>query len=68
MVLLFAGRCYEAEMCAILLPLRCAFAWNFFLSKVNILKFWPKTVDYTGVLTEIEVFVCGLFSPKRKVL
>ena len=31
--LLLTGRCYEAESCAILLPLRCAFAWYAFLPK-----------------------------------
>ena len=31
---LLVGRCYEAEICTILLPFRCAFAWYpFFLPK-----------------------------------
>ena len=34
-LLLVTRRCYEAEICVILLPLRCAFAW--FLSKSNFL-------------------------------
>ena len=32
--LLLAGRCYEAEICAILLLLRCPFVWY---------PFWPKS-------------------------
>ena len=28
------GVCYEAEICAILLPLRCAFAWYCFFAEV----------------------------------
>ena len=32
-VLLHAGRCYKAEICTILLPLRCALAWYDFLPK-----------------------------------
>ena len=33
-LLLLNGRCYEAEICAILLPLRCSFRWY---------PFWPKS-------------------------
>ena len=37
----------EAEICAILLPLRCAFAWYDFFAKVKFFIFWPKTMDYS---------------------
>ena len=36
-LLLHSGRCYEAEICAILFLLRCPFIW---------FPFWPKTMDY----------------------
>ena len=47
-LLLQNGRCYEAEICAILLLLRCPFRWYplFFLPKSKFLRFWPKTMDY----------------------
>ena len=45
-LLLQNGRCYEAEVCAILLLLRCPFQWNPFFAKVKIFRFWPKTMDY----------------------
>ena len=45
-LLLFTGKCYEAEICAILLLLRCSFRWNHFFAKVKIFRFWPKTMDY----------------------
>ena len=45
--LLLTGRCYEAEIYAILLPLRCAFAWYPFFAYVKIFNFWPKTMDYS---------------------
>ena len=32
-ILLLAARRYEAEICAILLPLRCSFTWYHFLPK-----------------------------------
>ena len=41
-ILLLAGRCYEAEICAILLPLRCSFTWYNFLPKSNISDFGRK--------------------------
>ena len=43
-LLLLAGRCYETETCAILLPLRCSFKWY---PKLKIFRFWPKTMDYS---------------------
>ena len=46
-LLLHSGRCYEAEICAILLPLRCSFRWHQFLTEVKIFIFWPKTMDYS---------------------
>ena len=46
LLLLLAGRCYEAKIYTILLPFRCAFAWYpLFFTKVKILSFWPKTMD-----------------------
>ena len=120
-LLLENGRCYEAEICTILLLLRCPFRWNPFFAKVKIFRFWPKTMDYNKAFwpksrslfvvlllqnercyeaeicaillllrcpfrrnpfldfgqkpwtiircfTEIEVILCGPFSPKCKVL
>ena len=46
-LLLQNGRCYEAEICAILLLLRCAIAWYCFFAKVKIFIFRPKTMDYS---------------------
>ena len=45
-ILLPSGRCYEAEICTILLLLRCPFRWNPFFTKVKMFRFWPKTMDY----------------------
>ena len=36
------GRCYEPEICAILLPLRCSFRWYIFLLKSNFSVFGQK--------------------------
>ena len=41
-LLLHSGRCYEAEICAILLPLRCPFRWNPFLPKSKFSDFGLK--------------------------
>ena len=41
-LLLQNGRCYEAEICAILLLLRCPFRWNPFLLKSNFSDFGQK--------------------------
>ena len=41
-LLLQNGRCYEAEICAILLLLRCPFRWNPFLTKSNFSDFGQK--------------------------
>ena len=42
MVLLIQnGRCYKAEICSILFPLRCAIAWYYFLHvllSMNLIK------------------------------
>ena len=46
-LLLNAGRCYEAEICAILLPFRSAFEWYDFFAKVKTFRVWLKTMDYT---------------------
>ena len=40
------GGCYGAEICAILLLLRCSFTWYPFFAKVEIFRIWPKTMDY----------------------
>ena len=61
---LLARRCYE--ICAILLPLRCAFARNHFLPKSKFSDSGRK--PWTVVLTEIEVIVCVPFTPCWKVL
>ena len=45
-LLLLTGRCYEAEICTILLLLRCPFRWYPFFARVKIFRFWPKTMDY----------------------
>ena len=63
-LLLLTGRCYEAEICDILLLLRFPFRWNRFLSKS---KFWPKTMD--GVLAEIELILWSFYYASwKKVL
>ena len=41
-LLLLAGRCYEAETCTILLPLRYSFAWYLFLPKSKSSDFGRK--------------------------
>ena len=46
LLLLLAGTCYEAEICAVLLPLRCAFAWYDFLPKSKLSKF---LAEYHGL-------------------
>ena len=46
-LLLHSGRCYEAEICAILFLLRCPFMWYHFLPKSKFSDFWPKTMDYS---------------------
>ena len=46
-LLLLAGRCYEAEICAIMLPLRSALAWNHFWQKSKFSVFGQKTMDYS---------------------
>ena len=43
---LLTGRCYEAEIYTILLPLRCAFAWYHFLPKSKLSVSGLKTMDY----------------------
>ena len=45
----------------------------FFLTKVKFFSFWPKTMDYNymyivRVLTEIELILCGPFTPRWKEL
>ena len=45
-LLLHSGRCYEAEICAIMFLLRCPFIWYPFFAEVKIFIFWPKTMDY----------------------
>ena len=46
-LLLLNGRCYEAEICIILLLLiyMCVCMESFF-AEVKIFIFWPKTMDY----------------------
>ena len=47
-LVLLTGRCYEAEICTILLLLRCLpFHMVSFLAEVKIFSFWPKTMDYS---------------------
>ena len=41
-LLLHAGRCYEGEICDILLPLRCGFVWYHFLPKLKFSDFGQK--------------------------
>ena len=41
-LLLQNGRCYAAEICAILLLLKCTFRWNSFLPKSNFSDFGQK--------------------------
>ena len=62
--LLEDGRCYEVEICAILLLLRCPFRWNPFSQKSKFSDFVQKpwTIYNKGVLAEIVVILCGLFT------
>ena len=46
-LLLCDGKCYEAEICTILLLLRRSFRWYPFFPKVKLFRFWPKTMDYS---------------------
>ena len=54
-LLLLAGRLYEAEICSILLPLRCAFTWYYFFPKSNFSVSGRNPWTIVSVLTEIEV-------------
>ena len=65
-LLLQNGRCYEAEICAILFLLDTLSDGMFFFAKVKLFRFWPKTME--GVLAEIVIILCGPFTPKWKVL
>ena len=44
---LLSGRCYEAEICAILLLLRLCFCMVSCFTVVESFRFWPKTMDYS---------------------
>ena len=75
-LLLLTGRCYEAEICGILLLLRCPFRWNPFLPKSNFSDcgqkpwtinkaFWPKSRSFFVVLLLLtgrcyEVEICTI--------
>ena len=53
-VLLFlAGRCYEAEVCVILLTFRYSFIWCPFFAEVKIFRFWPKTM--VSIFAEVQI-------------
>ena len=69
-LLLLTGRCYEAEICAILLLLRCSFRWYPFLPKSKFSDFGrkPWTIYKSGVLSEIELIFRGPVTPHWKVL
>ena len=43
-LLLLTGRCYESEICANLLPLRCSFQWNPFPPKSTVSGQEPWTI------------------------
>ena len=45
-LLLLAGRCYEAEICVNSAALEMCFCTVSFLAKFKIFSFWPKTMDY----------------------
>ena len=47
LLLLLAGGCYEAGICTILLPFRCAFGYVSLFAEVKIFSFWPKIMDYS---------------------
>ena len=49
-ILLLTGRCYEAEICTILLLLRCPFRWHPFLPKSKISKSGQKPWTIVHVL------------------
>ena len=46
-LLLQNGRCYEAEISAILLLLEMLFLMISCFAKIEIFPFWPKTMDYS---------------------
>ena len=45
--LLFAGRCYEVEVCASVLLVRCSLQMVSFFCHIKMFSFWPKTMDYS---------------------
>ena len=56
---LLTGRCYEAEICAILLPLRCPLGWYpFFKTFFGLQKTKPWTIVH-GFRPENENFEFG---------
>ena len=53
-LLLLAGRCYEAEICTIVLLLRCSFIRYSFFAEVKIFSFWPKTIENSKAFRSIS--------------
>ena len=69
MVFLIQNRkCYESEICTILLRLRYAFAWYTFVAIVKISVSGKKPWTIVRGLAKIEVVFCGLFVSHWKVL
>ena len=58
-LLLHSGRCYEAEICAILFLLRCPFIWYPFWPKSNFSGFgqkpWTITCDAFPMVSDFSV-------------
>ena len=63
-LLLQSGRCYEAETCTILSPLRCAIAWYSFLLKSKFSDSGQQPWTIIRRFAKIELIFCVLFTPK----
>ena len=56
LLLLLTGRCYEAENCAILLPLRYTFAWYPFWAKTKLSVSGSKSDHSKGFRPKLRIF------------
>ena len=65
LLLLFAGRCYDADICTILVPFRCAFAWcpyvrdfdhNLFCQGQFISRTTSTVDSFCTILTVLQMF------------
>ena len=67
-LLLQNGRCYEAEICTILLLLRCSFRWNPFLSTSKFSDFGQKPWTIIRRFGRNRGHSLWSFTPKWKML